>query len=120
MIRNVLLLSAAVLMTGCAVQGKYHWGTYEPALYQYYKTPANISDFETELARTIAAAEERKQKVPPGLYAEYGHVLQVQGKLDQAATYYRRERDAWPESAVLMDTMLKSLQPRTAGKEGKP
>jgi hypothetical protein len=105
-----LLAVAACSIGGCAVPTKYYWGTYEPALYQYYKTPARLVDLEAELSRTIAQAGEKHQKVPPGVYAEYGFVLQQQGKGVEAAAYYQKEKQAWPESALLMDTMLRSLE----------
>ena len=109
LITAVALLTSA-LIAGCAGPAKYSWGSYEPALYQHYKTPGQIADLETELARTIQQATEKGEKVPPGIYAEYGFVLQQRGKLTEAAGFYHKERQAWPESAVLMNTMLQSLE----------
>jgi hypothetical protein len=107
---NFVALGTSALIVGCAAPTKYSWGSYEPALYQHYKAPAQMADLETELARTIQQATQKGEKVPPGIYAEYGFVLQQRGKLTEAAAYYQKERQAWPESAVLMNTMLQSLE----------
>ncbi|WP_198969621.1 DUF4810 domain-containing protein [Xylophilus sp. ASV27] len=102
---------AALLLTGCAAQQKYHWGSYEGAMYSYYKDPAKASEFAASLQQTIAAAEQAKRIVPPGVYAEYGFLLLQQGKSKESMEYFAKEKATWPESTVLMDTMTK-----TAGK----
>ena len=107
---KVAVFVAVAFIGGCAgPTTKYYWGTYEPALYQYYKTPAKVADLEVELSRVIQQAGEKGQRVPPGIYAEYGFVLQQQGKATEAAGYYEKEKQAWPESTVLMNAMLNSL-----------
>jgi hypothetical protein len=106
---TVLVVAAA--LAGCAgPTTKYHWGSYEPALYQYYKTPSQVDNFATELAATIRQAAEKGQKVPPGICAEYAHILHQQGRFVEAATYFEREKREWPESAVLMNAMLRSVE----------
>jgi hypothetical protein len=112
MVYGKLLLAAmaALFLGGCAVQSKYAWGSYEPSLYSHYKNPAQMDAFAEALAKTIGDAEAKGQKLAPGIYAEYGHVLQQQGKLTEAATYYRKEKNAWPEAATFMDTMIKSVE----------
>ncbi len=123
-IAKLTILSLALLLGACAGPvTKYHWGTYEPALYQYYKTPSEVENFAAELARTIKQAEEKSQKVPPGIFAEYGHVLQQQGKYAEAVSYYEKEKRAWPESTVLMNAMLKSVDAapkKKSARAGKP
>jgi hypothetical protein len=49
-------------------------------------------------------------KVPPGIYAEYGYMLQQENDNKGAAAMYAREKQAWPESNYLMDKMILSLQ----------
>lgn len=105
----VVLIAAGALVGGCAgPQTKYAWGSYEDALYVHYKAPSETSTFAGELMKTIAAAETNGQKVAPGIYAEYGHILQTMGKYDDAIRYYEKERAAWPEAAHFMNTMIQS------------
>jgi hypothetical protein len=84
---------------------QYQWGSYEQALYKYYENPATLDEYAAQLARVIAIGEPDRQ-VPPGIYAEYGYVLLLQGKCDEAMTYFEREKRVWPESTRLMDILL--------------
>ncbi len=105
-VKNILVVGFLVLsMTGCAT-GKYHWGDYEDALYKYYKSPAELKDFAEELAELISDGE-KDGNVPPGMYAEFGYVYLVQGKSKEAIIYFNKEKKLWPESARLMDIMIK-------------
>jgi hypothetical protein len=101
--------AVALLMAGCASQPKYAWGNYQESLYAYYKAPSQIDLFAKSLAKTIQDADTRHQKVAPGIYAEYGHILQEQGKYAEAIVYYEKEKRTWPESSQFMDTMIKSV-----------
>ncbi len=116
---SVLLVS--ILISACA-QTKYHWGGYENALYQYYKSPAELGSLAKELRGAITQGEQ-DEKVPPGLYAELGYVLLVQGKKQEAVTYFQKEKKLWPESAKLMDTMVKMAKTsggvKSAGSKGE-
>lgn len=104
--RLMLLLIVALTAAGCATS-QYQWGSYEPALYRYYKNPATLDDYAEQLASVIARGEPGRQ-VPPGIYAEYGYVLLLQGKRDEAIAHFEREKRAWPESVRLMDILIKT------------
>ena len=111
----ILLLIVALTASGC-VTSQYQWGSYEQALYRYYKNPATLDEYAEQLASVIAIGEPER-KVPPGIYAEYGYVLLLQGKRDEAITHFEREKRAWPESTRLMDIMIKTT---TADRARKP
>jgi hypothetical protein len=110
----VSLTLLTVSFTGCATQN-YYWGNYEPALYAYYKNPGEVEDFTERLGNLIEKAEQRSKKVPPGIYAEYGYMLLIQGKNKEAITNFKREKQEWPESTYLMDSMIKNA---AGGKPG--
>ena len=78
-------------------------------MYRYYKSPDHLQELMANLAETLEAAEA-KQTVPPGLYAEYGYLLLETGNAQQAIVYFEKEKEAWPESTVIMDTMLAAAQ----------
>ena len=107
-IKKLSVLLIAILISACA-QTKYHWGGYENALYRYYKSPVELENLTEELAGVIAQGE-RDGKVPPGVYAEFGYVLLIQGKSREAITYFKKEKKLWPESARLMDIMIKTTK----------
>lgn len=99
-------LLLAVLLGACETQqGLYDWGEYEPRLYAYYKDPDDLEPLMADLESTLAAGEET-QRVPPGLYAEYGYFLMTKKRHDEAIAYFNKEKTAWPESSVLMDKMI--------------
>ncbi|MCD6288307.1 MAG: DUF4810 domain-containing protein, partial [Candidatus Hydrogenedentes bacterium] len=70
-----------------------------------YKNPVDQEQFARTL-ETIIERGEQKGRVPPGIYAEYGYLLMVQGRAGEAITFFEREKAQWPESAHLMDVMI--------------
>ena len=99
-------LIPAVALAGCATGPKpiYEWGSYQPSLLKYTKT-ADAAEFEKELLETIEKGE-KGGKVPPGVYAELGYLLMANQRASEAVVWFKKERDAFPESAVLMNKMV--------------
>jgi hypothetical protein len=110
----VPLIIVSSLLAGCAGHSTlYEWGSYQPALINYTKS-ADKGEFERELRESITKAEE-KDRVPPGLYAELGYVLYEQGKLSDAAAYFAKEQEAFPESTLLMSKLIEGTKSKDAG-----
>ncbi len=86
----------------------YDWNGYNRELLAYYKTPAEMDKFAGKLFEDIEEAEITGT-VPPGLYAEYGYVMMQLGETGTAITYFTKERNMWPESIFLMDSVIKRL-----------
>jgi hypothetical protein len=82
-------------------------GNYSSALVALDADPATAGDYQATLAKIV---NDPQGKVPPGIYAEYGYVLQQQGNTRGAIAMYAREKAAWPESALFMDQMIAALQ----------
>lgn len=99
-----VLCGFLALSTGC-VSSMYGWGRYETSLYKHYKNPADQEQFARSLEKIIERGEQRG-RVPPGIYAEYGYLLMVQGRAGEAVTFFEREKAQWPESTHLMDVMI--------------
>ncbi len=105
-IRMSFLVGAAVLLSACVAQDKYHWGSYEQDLLTYYRD----SDQETVLVANLGEAiitGEENGKVPPGLYAEYGYLLLESGQAKESIVFFSKEQTTWPESATLMNAMIR-------------
>lgn len=110
----VLLLVCGLFLTGCANRGAiYQWGGYDAMLYQSYKNPEKTVEFRQGLELHIAKMEQSKLKVAPGLYAELGTLYLQTGDSTKAVAMYTQERDAWPESKGLMDTLINNVGKRT-------
>jgi len=109
---SFLLLAAfaAAAAAGCAPQRAYLWGDYDSVLYSHYANPQDTERYVERLGQIVQKAEVEKDKVPPGLYAEYGYALFEAGRLDEAITYYKKEREQWEESQVFMDKMIRNTQ----------
>lgn len=114
--KRLALIATTALLAACstAPQKKYDWGNYEQSLYQYYKTPAELNALVTSIDATIGNAEKASRPVPPGLYAEYGFLLLQQGKTQDAITFFGKEKARWPESATLMNRMIKMAESKPA------
>ena len=76
----VIGLLALASLTACAPTTHYAWGSYENALYGHYKSPQDRSAFVEELNTIILSAKQAGERVPPGIYAEYGYVLFEEGR----------------------------------------
>jgi hypothetical protein len=110
--RSLLVIGVIILIsiTGCATNKLlYEWGEYENGLYSYYKSPGEIDSFVKNLEQVIAKAEEI-DKVPPGLYAEYGFVQYELKNYSMAIDYFNKEKALWSESIPFMDKMISNAQ----------
>lgn len=98
-------------ITGCGgANTRYAWHNYDAELYEHYKDPAEKEVFIQNLKEIVETAEA-EGKVPPGVYAEYGFLLQEKGDLSQAIRYFQKEADKWPESKFLMAKMIANAHP---------
>lgn len=116
-LRLCMVVALALFVSGCA-QSRYAWDGYDDRLYSYYKTPAESDQFMEGLQEIIQDGEA-ENRVPPGIYAEYGYMLYERGKFPDAVLWYTKERDKWPESRLLMDKMIALANGRKPRPESK-
>jgi hypothetical protein len=117
MTNRILLFPALALLialTGCASPGLYQWGGYDQALYAGYKDATKMEVLRLKLEAHLSKMEKSGQKAAPGLYAELGTLHLQAGAADIARGYYAKERDAWPESQVLMTSLIQTIERRKA------
>ena len=113
---NCLVLAVfMIFIAGCA-QTRYAWEDYDQKLYDHYKNPAEYDEFVVNLQEVILEGEDNN-KVPPGMYAEFGYVLYEKGNFPEAISYFKKEQDKWPESRVLMTKMISNAQKRSTQRE---
>jgi len=115
----LLIALASLFLTGCASNGLYQWGDYgsfDSKLYHSYRNPEKALEIRQGLALHISKMEASQQKVAPGLYAELGTLNLQAGDVNKAIEMYIKERDAWPESRVLMDALIINVTKRVSAK----
>jgi len=115
--RRAALAAALVALLGSACAGQrplYHWEDYDRRLYEHYRNPQDRARWTAAMQHVVAAAEQEGQRVPPGIYAEYGYALLERGDREGAVAYFEKERDLWPESRLLMDKMIRVAERRPA------
>ena len=106
-----LVVSTALLLSACGQPDTlYSWNGYSTAVLTHYKDGTSAEEFSKSMA-VIVQKSETENKVPPGLYAEYGYALLEAGQDGQAIIYFQKERDMWPESEAYMDNIIFRLTP---------
>lgn len=108
--RLLLLGSAIALLGGCGASAQYKWGNYEDNMFDYYHEPGRKEKVVSDHLRMVANPPTNGQKLAPGMFAEAGTFYLEQGDLKNAIAYYQLEKEAWPESATLMDALIENLQ----------
>ena len=111
-------LTALALLTGCAAPGLYQWGGYDQSLYAGYKDVTKMEALRIKLEAHVAEMEKSNARVAPGLYAELGTLYLKAGATQKAIDFYTKERNAWPESRVLMTSLIQNLERRQSAASG--
>ncbi len=110
--KTVLLLAlaaAALLAAGCGPKTLYTWRGYDDTLYGHYKNPQDHAKHIERLQKIVTETEAEGLKMAPGIYAEYGYALLEESRFDESVTYFKKEKETWPESAVIMDKMIRNV-----------
>lgn len=111
-------LTALALLTGCAAPGLYQWGGYDQSLYAGYKDVTKMEALRIKLEAHVGEMEKSNARVAPGLYAELGTLYLKAGANQKAIDFYTKERNAWPESRVLMTSLIQNLERRQSAASG--
>lgn len=101
--------AALLLAAGCAPQTMYTWRGYDDALYAHYKNPQDHAKHVERMRTIVTETEAAGVRMPPGVYAEYGYALLEESRFDESVTYFGKEKATWPESAVLMEKMVRNV-----------
>lgn len=110
---KVIIISVfSVVLGSCASPKKYYWGEYENLIYTQYQEPGKATpDVQIEIMQAdIQKAAGQNQPLPPGFYAHLGYQYLQIGKAGEARKYFTAEKNAFPESAVLMDRFIKKIK----------
>lgn len=110
-----LVVMTVLILTGCGqtVQPPlYTWGNYVKSSSDYgmYGEKKEILEKHIlELEKIINESENKKQRVAPGIYAEYGQILFETNKREKAKKYFALEKNTYSESTQFIDRVMVKL-----------
>jgi hypothetical protein len=110
---GLALALSVPMLSACAPQTRFEWGTYEPSLYAYYKNPSAQAEYENALVKAIAAGK-KSNKIAPGLYAELGYLKLEEGKIAEAQANFDEEMRLFPESRFFLANVSRRAAPGAA------
>ena len=102
----------ALTLTSCSSTTKlYEWRNYEDSSYRYLKaqTPEAQEDLMKTYKTMIGKSKGSRAVVPPGIYAEYGYLLIMNGKREEGVQMLEKEKELYPESTVFMNRLIKQF-----------
>lgn len=113
-------LIVVLLLAGCAGRAEptleYQWQGYPETYYAYKYTPSDETRraHMKQLESIIRSAHNRPTPpgqectcAPPGVYAEYGYFLMLDGQIERAIKFFRLEEMVYPESSRLVRRLIR-------------
>jgi hypothetical protein len=117
----LVLLLGVFFTTGCSTQRNiYHWGDYQPQVYEYLKGQGVSSKEQIiVMEKIIQQAKSKNKPLPPGFYAHLGLLELSEGNGDSARTSFEMERELFPESKDYMNFLLDRMNSNAQQAKGK-
>ena len=107
---TLVLIAAALLLTGCGPKHSYYWGDYEKSVYRMYHDEDFSPSKEINLLNgQIERANKKNMNIGPGIYAHLGYLYTLHGDTAAATQAFQSEKLAFPESAIMMNRLLEKL-----------
>ena len=102
-----------MVLVGCAStpNSLYSWGQYPQQTYLMLNGDAKSSSQQqiTTLEADIQKAKAKNAALPPGLYGHLGLLHTYNQNNAKALEYFELEKQAFPESSVLMNRLIAKL-----------
>ncbi len=107
-------LFIGLALSSCSsAKPQYYWAGYQKASYNYYKKQTDEDKHQLMLELTNIIRNTGKSagnKVPPGIYAEYGFILIEAGNRDSGIKMLNQEVELYPESKIFVEQILNKIQ----------
>lgn len=101
-----------LLLLSCSSKSLYYWGSYEPVVYQHYIDKSSPSQEIEQLRKDEKKAREKSLPLPPGYHSYLGYLYYQAGDYRIANEEFTKEKNEFPESAILMKRFLKGSTKR--------
>lgn len=102
---------ATPLLSGCVSRPPplYFWGDYQAQIYARFKGERGPQEQILALEEVRETAGAQGKALPPGFRAHLGMLYGETGRTDLFKENLEAEKNQFPESAVLMDFLLKKF-----------
>lgn len=94
-------------LVSCAGKPLYYWGEYEDSIYDHYDNKTSPTKEIDELRADELKARNARLPHPPGYYAYLGFLYYQVGDVIMAQKSFEAEKNQFPESALLMNRLIK-------------
>ena len=114
-VRPALVLLATLLASACANAPRplYHWGAYQPQVYDYFKGDGQLPEQQIlKLEADASVANGKGEALPPGFNAHLGLLYLKTGRVADAQQAFRTEEARFPESRPYMDFLMRNFHPK--------
>lgn len=102
-----------IMLSSCgSSKSLYSWYHYEDSSYKYEKkqTPESKVKLMEDYQKMMAKQGGVRKSVPPGMFAENGYQLILDGKKEEGLIYLKKEVALYPESATFIERIIKQLE----------
>lgn len=110
---SFLFFLITVWTIGCTTHS-FDTKNYEESLYEVLCVPApekvTVDSATRNLGQIIESAVIMKTEIPPGAYADYGSLLDVLEKPQEAKAAWTRETELYPESKPLLKQLISKIE----------
>lgn len=119
--KNLFLLIfvlTLMLSAGCVTdqnRPSYIYEDYSESLYAVKKSTSaeSVAKHREVLLSIIEESKAKNVRVPPGVYCEYGYLLLVDGKKEEAFKHFDLEQFTYPESKVFVENLKAYVNKKT-------
>ncbi len=122
--KNIFLLSLFMmgfLISGCSTKKPmYEYANYSETYYQLKQNgdAQSNANWKSSLEEVIEKSNARAIRVPPGIYANLGYLYLKVNDTEKAISFFKAEKDLYPEASVFMDNLIKKAQLMQEGRKG--
>ncbi|MFA6806466.1 MAG: DUF4810 domain-containing protein [Bacteroidales bacterium] len=111
--KKLLIIVFSLLFLASCSNELYKYYDYDNLLYTYGTndfSEKEIKRFSRKYTRIVESPKGKRKLPPPGACAEYGYLLYLQGKTEEAKEYLIKETVIYPESQTYINALIKSLE----------
>lgn len=110
--KNTLIISLLIMLSSCVPTNMYYWGNYNVASYNHNKKKSEKTKADLFLVFEDIINNKNKgtrNTVPPGVYADYGFLLIMDGQEAKGREMLENELLLYPESIKMVEYILNKL-----------